>query len=268
MGVTGARAYAPAAATNRGEAPREGPADDSRPPRAGGARLRGSRRSWSTSPTSRRAPWPALTGARLAELARAQACGLDRLGVGLGERVAIVSQNSARLLTAFCGVSGYGRVLVPINFRLSADEVALHRRALRRVGAARRSRARRRAGRRHRAAPLRDRRRERRGAVPVRRDAAAVGRRRGRDRDHQLHERHHRAPEGRAAHAPQPLDQRGHVRLARRRERPRRVPAHVADVPLQRLGHDVRRHRAWAARTSCCARSTAPRSCAASTRTA
>ena len=55
------------------------------------------------------------------------------------------AQNSARLLTAFCGVSGYGRVLVPINFRLDADEVALHRRALRRVGAARRSRARRRA---------------------------------------------------------------------------------------------------------------------------
>ena len=25
--------------------------------------------------------------------------------------------------------------------------------------------------------------------------------------------------------------------------RPRRVPAHAADVPLQRLGHDLRRHR-------------------------
>ena len=38
--------------------------------------------------------------------------------------------------------------------------------------------------------------------------------RRGRDRHHQLHERHDRAPEGRAAHAPQPLAQRGDVRLA------------------------------------------------------
>jgi len=37
-------------------------------------------------------------------------------------RVAIVSHNSARLLTSFFGVSGYGRVLVPINFRLSAEE--------------------------------------------------------------------------------------------------------------------------------------------------
>ena len=35
-----------------------------------------------------------------------------------------MSQNSARLLTSFFGVSGCGRVLVPINFRLNADEVA------------------------------------------------------------------------------------------------------------------------------------------------
>jgi acyl-CoA synthetase (AMP-forming)/AMP-acid ligase II len=35
----------------------------------------------------------------------------------------MVTQNAARLLTAFWGVSGYGRVLVPINFRLNADEV-------------------------------------------------------------------------------------------------------------------------------------------------
>jgi fatty-acyl-CoA synthase len=65
-----------------------------------------------------------LTYARMHELARAQAAGLDGLGVGQGERVAIVSHNSARLLTSFFGVCGYGRVLVPINFRLSADEVA------------------------------------------------------------------------------------------------------------------------------------------------
>jgi fatty-acyl-CoA synthase len=38
--------------------------------------------------------------------------------------VAVVSHNSARLLTSFFGVSGYGRVLVPVNFRLSVEEVA------------------------------------------------------------------------------------------------------------------------------------------------
>ena len=64
-----------------------------------------------------------LTYARVGELARAQAAKLDGLGIGVGDRVAYVSHNSARLFTAFFGVSGFGRVLVPINFRLSADEV-------------------------------------------------------------------------------------------------------------------------------------------------
>jgi acyl-CoA synthetase (AMP-forming)/AMP-acid ligase II len=67
--------------------------------------------------------WGELTYARFAQLARAQAAGLDRLGIGQGERVAMVTQNSARLLSSFWGVSGYGRILVPINFRLNAEEV-------------------------------------------------------------------------------------------------------------------------------------------------
>src|SRR5215470_16578731 len=69
------------------------------------------------------ASWGAITYRELARRARAQAAGLDDLGVGVGERVAIVSHNSARLFTSFFGVSGSGRVLVPINFRLNADEV-------------------------------------------------------------------------------------------------------------------------------------------------
>lgn len=68
--------------------------------------------------------WGELSYRRVAELARAQAAGLDRLGVGPGERVAVVSHNSARLLTSLFGVSGHGRVLVPVNFRLKAEEVA------------------------------------------------------------------------------------------------------------------------------------------------
>ena len=44
-------------------------------------------------------------------------------GLEIGDRVAFVSHNSARLFTAFFGVCGYGRVLVPVNFRLSFDEV-------------------------------------------------------------------------------------------------------------------------------------------------
>src|SRR4051812_10658091 len=60
----------------------------------------------------------------MGELARRQAARLDQLGVGFGERVAIVSHNSARLLTSFFGVSGSGRGLVPINFRLRPDEIS------------------------------------------------------------------------------------------------------------------------------------------------
>lgn len=67
--------------------------------------------------------WGSLSFEALARRAKAQAAGLDALGVGRGERVAVVSHNSARLLAAFSGVSGYGRVLVPINFRLTASEI-------------------------------------------------------------------------------------------------------------------------------------------------
>ena len=38
--------------------------------------------------------------------------------------MAIVSPNSGRFLTSYFGVSGFGRILVPINFRLTADEIA------------------------------------------------------------------------------------------------------------------------------------------------
>ncbi len=48
---------------------------------------------------------------------------LEDLGVGVGDRVAMVSPNSARFLISFWGTSQYGRVLVPINFRLNAEEI-------------------------------------------------------------------------------------------------------------------------------------------------
>ncbi|MBS41622.1 MAG: AMP-dependent synthetase [Nocardioides sp.] len=61
--------------------------------------------------------------AELGELAKRQAAKLDELGLEVGDRVAVVSHNSARLLAAFFGVAGSGRVLVPVNFRLRPDEV-------------------------------------------------------------------------------------------------------------------------------------------------
>src|SRR4051812_8303109 len=67
--------------------------------------------------------WGTITYAEMAQRARAQAAALDAMGIQTGERVAIITHNSARLLTALFGVSGSGRVLVPINFRLVAEEV-------------------------------------------------------------------------------------------------------------------------------------------------
>ena len=67
--------------------------------------------------------WDTINYGEMARRAKAMAAGLDALGVGVGERVAMVSHNSARLLTALFGVSGSGRILVPINFRLVAEEV-------------------------------------------------------------------------------------------------------------------------------------------------
>ena len=64
-----------------------------------------------------------LTYRQFAEMSRSLATALDDLGVGDGERVAVVSPNAARFLIALFGVSAYGRVLVPVNYRLNADEI-------------------------------------------------------------------------------------------------------------------------------------------------
>lgn len=47
----------------------------------------------------------------------------EEMGVGVGERVALLSPNAGKFLISYFGVSGYGRVLVPINYRLHPDEV-------------------------------------------------------------------------------------------------------------------------------------------------
>lgn len=67
--------------------------------------------------------WGSIDYREMARRAKAMAAGLDSLGIRPGERVAMMSHNSARLLTALFGVSGSGRILVPINFRLVAEEV-------------------------------------------------------------------------------------------------------------------------------------------------
>jgi fatty-acyl-CoA synthase len=48
---------------------------------------------------------------------------LDRLGIGPGERIAVVSPNALKVLVALWAATGSGRVLVPVNFRLGPEEV-------------------------------------------------------------------------------------------------------------------------------------------------
>ncbi|HEV7725374.1 MAG TPA: AMP-binding protein, partial [Modestobacter sp.] len=59
----------------------------------------------------------------VARRGRALQAGLDALGVGAGERIAVVSHNAARLLEVLLAVPSSGRVAVPINFRLGEEEV-------------------------------------------------------------------------------------------------------------------------------------------------
>ncbi|MEW1656090.1 AMP-binding protein [Streptomyces sp. NPDC093707] len=69
-------------------------------------------------------PVPDATYGRFAERVRAWQAGLDALGVGEGERVAVASHNSARLLELLFAVPMSGRICVPVNFRLRPEEVA------------------------------------------------------------------------------------------------------------------------------------------------
>src|SRR3989441_12490914 len=64
-----------------------------------------------------------ITYGEFAAMSRSLAAALDDLGVRDGERIAIVSPNAARFLVSLFGVSVFGRVIVPVNFRLDGEEV-------------------------------------------------------------------------------------------------------------------------------------------------
>src|SRR5579862_7017216 len=68
--------------------------------------------------------WGSITYRELQRRAWGMAHALGDLGVGPGERVAIISPNAARFMCSFWGVSAFGRIIVPVNYRLTGDEVA------------------------------------------------------------------------------------------------------------------------------------------------
>ncbi len=151
-----------------------------------------------------------ITYREMAARARGMALALDRLRVPAGGRVAIVSPNASRFMISYFGVSGYGRVLVPVNYRLRADEISYiveHSGAISHAGGPRDRRG---AVRGDGQGTHSARRRRRRGTVRPGPGGHRVGQhrpgrlgaRRGCDLHDQLHLGHHRAPQGSAAHAP------------------------------------------------------------------
>jgi acyl-CoA synthetase (AMP-forming)/AMP-acid ligase II len=64
-----------------------------------------------------------VTWGEVARRARAYGAGFDALGIAPGERIAVVSHNAARLQELLFAAPYHGRILVPVNFRLHADEV-------------------------------------------------------------------------------------------------------------------------------------------------
>lgn len=52
------------------------------------------------------------------------ACGLQRAGIGKGDRIAVLGKNSLEYFLIFGAAAALGAIVLPINWRLSEDEVA------------------------------------------------------------------------------------------------------------------------------------------------
>ncbi|MEP7296640.1 MAG: AMP-binding protein [Burkholderiales bacterium] len=65
-----------------------------------------------------------VTHAQYAVRAARLAAGLAGLGVGVGDRVAILAHNGQEYVDLFGAAARLGAIVVPVNWRLSADEVA------------------------------------------------------------------------------------------------------------------------------------------------
>ena len=69
-------------------------------------------------------PMMDMTYGSFAAKAKAMAKGFEELGVAHQGRVAMVSHNASRMLTFLFGTATWGRIGVPINFRLNHEEIS------------------------------------------------------------------------------------------------------------------------------------------------
>lgn len=65
-----------------------------------------------------------ITYRELDARAQGMATALENMGVGVGERVALISPNAGKFLVSYFGTSPFGRILVPVNYRLNSEEIA------------------------------------------------------------------------------------------------------------------------------------------------
>lgn len=65
-----------------------------------------------------------LSYAELRQRVRAAGQALTALGVGRGDRVALLSENCIEFIELFFAITGIGAIIVPLNYRLSAEEQA------------------------------------------------------------------------------------------------------------------------------------------------
>src|SRR4029079_11419440 len=65
-----------------------------------------------------------LSFGQVAERSRKAANALAGLGVRSGDRVAVLASNTAEYVELVFGIAAAGAVLVPLNFRLAAEELA------------------------------------------------------------------------------------------------------------------------------------------------
>ena len=182
---------------------------------------------------------------------------LQRLGVSQGDRVAYIAPNTHAQLESFYAVPQIGAVLVPINFRLVADDfryLIQHSGAkvvcagadhIAAVDSIRRRPEGRRPFRLARCDVRAERGRLARlriAASRTRRELHAPDDRRARSADDQLHQRHDVAAQGRDDHASQRVDELRRHAGAHADDTGRRLPLDAADVPRQRLDVHVDRH--------------------------